>query len=114
MQRLVYVDAARSLGLFDEALAQGGSRVQNALASLLARVANRGYLDTAAGHFPAVVPGTRPAFSVLGTRAAASAKLRVAIPAGADTFPCAFGPARERADRARRPPLVSRATGAKP
>jgi AcrR family transcriptional regulator len=97
LQRLMYAEAPHFPDLFDQALAQGGTRAYNALAGRLARLASRGLLDipdpdTAASHFFALVSGDLPALSALGTRAVPAAKLRDAVTVGVDTFLRAFGP----------------------
>ena len=95
--RLMYAEAPHFPDLFDQALIQGGTRVHNALAGRLARLASRGLLDipdpdTAASHFLALVSGDLPALSALGTRAVPAGKLRDAVTVGVDTFLRAFGP----------------------
>ena len=94
--RLMYAEAPHFPDLFDQALAQGGTRSHNALVGRLARLASRGLLsipdpDMAASHFLALVSGDLPALSALGTRPVPAAKLRDAIAAGVSTFLRAFG-----------------------
>lgn len=117
LQRLMYAEAPHFPDLFDQVLAQGGARAHSALAGRLARLANRGLLDTpdpgtAASHFLALVSGDLPSLSALGTRAVPPAKLRASIAAGIDTFLRAFGSSAKTGAH-RRPGPSGSASGAR-
>lgn len=96
LQRLLYAEAARFPDLFDTVVAHGGSRVTDALAGRLARLAHAGHLDiddpmVAAGQFTGLVSGDLPYLSALGTRTVSDKALRRAVTEGVDTFVRAFG-----------------------
>lgn len=96
MQRLLYAEAARFPDLFDTVVAHGGSRVTDALAGRLARLAHAGHLtigdpEVAAGQFISLVSGDLPYLSALGTRSVSDKELRRAVTAGVETFLRAFG-----------------------
>jgi AcrR family transcriptional regulator len=96
LQRLLYAEAARFPDLFDTVVAHGGSKVTDALAGRLARLAHAGHLNlddpmVAAAQFTALVSGDLPYLSALGTRDVSDKDLRRAVTAGVDTFLRAFG-----------------------
>jgi AcrR family transcriptional regulator len=96
VQRLLYAEAARFPDLFDTVVAHGGSKVTDALAGRLARLAHAGHLSlddpmVAAAQFTALVSGDLPYLSALGTRDVSDRDLRRAVTAGVDTFLRAFG-----------------------